>query len=74
MPHKNVSVQIDQQIAFRRLRVLFFPCQEPIYTDRLGADFCGTEALRDASRDLVEAFVSTLAEEAAKDRAALVAS
>ena len=39
---------------------------------RYAADFCGTEALRDASRDLVEAFISTLAEEAAKDRAALV--
>ena len=36
------------------------------------ADFCGTEALRDASRDLVETFISTLAEEAAKDRAALI--
>jgi len=39
---------------------------------RYAADFCGTETLRDASRDLVEAFISTLAEEAAKDRAALV--
>jgi hypothetical protein len=39
---------------------------------RYAADFCGTEALRDASRDLVEAFISTLADEAAKDRAALV--
>jgi len=39
---------------------------------RYAADFCGTEALRDASRDLVEAFISRLAEEAAKDRAALV--
>jgi hypothetical protein len=39
---------------------------------RYAADFCGTEALRDASRDLVEAFISTLAEEAAKDRAALI--
>jgi hypothetical protein len=36
------------------------------------ADFCGTETLRDASRDLVEAFVSTIAEEAVKDRAALI--
>jgi len=36
------------------------------------ADFCGTEGLRDASRDLVEAFMSTLAAEAAKDRAALI--
>jgi len=39
---------------------------------RYAAYFCGTEALRDASRDLVEAFISTLAEEAAKDRAALI--
>jgi len=39
---------------------------------RYAADFCGTETLRDASRDLVEAFVSTVAKEAANDRAALV--
>ncbi len=45
---------------------------DPILVKRYAADFCGTEALRDASRDLVEAFISTLAEEAAKDRAALV--
>jgi hypothetical protein len=36
------------------------------------ADFCGTESLRDAGRDLVEAFVSIVAQEAANDRAALV--
>ncbi len=45
---------------------------DPTLVKRYAADFCGTEALRDASRDLVEAFISTLAEEAAKDRAALV--
>jgi hypothetical protein len=45
---------------------------DPTLVKCYAADFCGTEALRDASRDLVEAFVSTLAEEAAKDRAALV--
>lgn len=39
---------------------------------RYAADFCGTETLSDASRDLVEAFIFTLAEEAAKDRAALI--
>jgi hypothetical protein len=39
---------------------------------RYAADFCGTETLRDASRDLVEAFVSTVAKEAANDRAALI--
>jgi len=36
------------------------------------ADFCGTETLRDAGRDLVESFVNNLAEWAAKDRDGLV--
>jgi hypothetical protein len=45
---------------------------DPNLAKRYAADFCGTESLRDAGRDLVEAFVSTVAEEAAKDRAALV--
>ena len=47
------------------------PCGDEIASLRV-PDFCGTETLRDASRDLVEAFISTLAEEAAKDRAALI--
>jgi hypothetical protein len=45
---------------------------DPTLVKRYAADFCGTEAIRDANRDLVEAFISTLAEEAAKDRAALI--
>jgi hypothetical protein len=45
---------------------------DPTLVKRYAADFCGTEALRDASRDLVEAFISTLADEAAKDRAGLI--
>jgi len=45
---------------------------DPTLVKRYAADFCGTETLRDASRDLVEAFISTLADEAAKDRAALI--
>ena len=45
---------------------------DPSLVKRYAADFCGTETLRDASRDLVEAFVSTVAEEAAKDRSALI--
>ena len=36
------------------------------------ADFCGTETLRDAGRDLVETFVNNLAEWAAKDRDGLL--
>ena len=45
---------------------------DPILVKRYAADFCGTRELRDAGRDLIEAFVSTVAEEAAKDRVALV--
>jgi hypothetical protein len=45
---------------------------DPTLVKRYAADFCGTEALRDASRDLVEAFISSLADEAVKDRAALI--
>ena len=45
---------------------------DPNLVKRYAADFCGTETLRDASRDLVEAFVSTVAREAANDRAALI--
>ena len=36
------------------------------------ADYCGTATLRDASRDLVEAFINELAERAAKDRPGLI--
>jgi hypothetical protein len=45
---------------------------DPTLVKRYAADFCGTETLRDAGRDLVEAFVSTVAEKAESDRAALV--
>jgi hypothetical protein len=36
------------------------------------ADYCGTATLREASRDLVEAFINDLAERAAKDRPGLI--
>jgi hypothetical protein len=45
---------------------------DPTLVKRYAADFCGTETLRDASRDLVESFVSTIAQEAANNRASLV--
>jgi hypothetical protein len=44
---------------------------DPDLVKRYAADFCGTELLRDASRDLVESFVSSLAEQAATNRDAL---
>jgi hypothetical protein len=45
---------------------------DPNLVKRYAADFCGTETLRHAGRDLVEAFISTVAEEAAKDRQGLI--
>jgi hypothetical protein len=45
---------------------------DPTLVKRYAADFCGTQELREASRDLVESFINHLAEWAAKDRAGLV--
>jgi hypothetical protein len=45
---------------------------DPTLVKRYAADFCGTETLRDASRDLVESFVSTISQEAANNRSALI--
>ncbi len=45
---------------------------DPILVKRYAADFCGTETLRDASRDLVESFITNLAEWAARDRESLL--
>ena len=36
------------------------------------ADFCGTETVKEASRDLVESFISHLSKAAKDDREALV--
>ena len=45
---------------------------DPKLVKRYAADFCGTAALRDASRDLVESFINMLSESATKDRDGLV--
>jgi hypothetical protein len=45
---------------------------DPALVKRYAADFCGTETLRGASRELVADFVHNLAEWAAKDRAGLL--
>lgn len=45
---------------------------EPSQVKRYAAEFCGTEVLRDASRDLVESFVTTLEKQAATNRDALI--
>ena len=45
---------------------------DPTLVKRYAADFCGTQELRDATRDLIESFITHLSEWAAKDRAGLV--
>jgi hypothetical protein len=45
---------------------------DPALVKAYAADFCGTETLKEASRDLVESFVTQLAAAAKSDRDALV--
>src|ERR1700719_2187789 len=72
--HSNGNGSATGQPRLRdKLRILIRKYElDPTLVKRYAAEFCGTEALREASRDLVEAFISTLADEAAKDRAALI--
>jgi hypothetical protein len=45
---------------------------DPTLVKRFAADFCGTATLKEASRDLVESFITELAASAKNDREALV--
>ena len=45
---------------------------DPTLVKAYAADFCGAESLKDASRDLVESFISELAASAKNDRGALI--
>jgi hypothetical protein len=45
---------------------------DPIQVKHYAAEFCGTENLRDAGKEKVEAFIENLAERAAKDRDSLL--
>jgi hypothetical protein len=45
---------------------------DPTLVKAYAADYCGTLALHNASREQVEAFIKHLTERATKDRAALL--
>ena len=45
---------------------------DPTLVKAYAADFCGTQTLKDASRELVESFITELAASAKNDRAALI--
>ena len=73
-PHSSGNGSGNGQPRLRdRLCLLIRQHQlDPALVKRYAADFCGTEELRGASRDLVESFITHLAEWAAKDHAGLV--
>jgi hypothetical protein len=45
---------------------------DPAQVKKYAAEFCGTESLRDASRHLVQSFITTLEEQATHNRGALI--
>jgi hypothetical protein len=45
---------------------------DPMLVKAYAADFCGTQTLKEASRDLVESFIARLAAFAKKDRDGLI--
>jgi hypothetical protein len=73
-PHPNGNHSENGHPRLRdRLCLLIRQHQlDPSLVKRYAADFCGTQELREASRDLVESFITHLGEWAVKDRTGLV--
>jgi hypothetical protein len=72
--HSNGNGSGNGQFRLRdRLCLLIRQHQlDPTLVKRYAADFCGTQEVKDASRDLVESFIGHLAEWSVKDRAGLL--
>lgn len=72
--HSNGNGSGNGQFRLRdRLCLLIRQHQlDPTLVKRYAADFCGTQELKEASRDLVESFIAHLAEWGVKDRAGLL--
>ena len=72
--HSNGNGSGNGQFRLRdRLCLLIRQHQlDPTLVKRYAADFCGTQELKEASRDLVESFITHLAEWGVKDRAGLL--
>jgi hypothetical protein len=73
-PHSNGNGSSNGQPRLRdRLCLLIRQHQlDPAMVKRFAAEFCGTQELREAGRELVESFITHLSEWAARDRAGLV--
>ena len=72
--HSNGKGAINGQPRLRdRLCLLIRQHQlDPNLVKRYAADFCGTQEIREASRDLVESFIAHLSEWAGRDRSGLL--
>lgn len=64
--HSQPRLRDQLSLLIRRFNL------DPTLVKAYAADFCGTATLRDASRDLIESFISHLATAAEEDRDALV--
>ena len=71
--NRNNGQQAGQPRLRDRLGLLIRQHQlDPALVKAYAADYCGSPALRDASREKIEAFINELAERATKDREGLV--
>ena len=71
-PRESVSGNGQPRLRDRLCLLIRQHQLDPTLVKCYAADFCGTEVLRDASRELVESFIDHLAEWAAKDREGLL--
>jgi hypothetical protein len=69
---RNISGNGQPRLRDRLCQLIRQHQLDPNLVKRYAADFCRTETLREASRELVEGFVNNLADWAAKDRPSLL--
>jgi len=71
-PKSNASTNGEPRLRDQLCLLIRQHNLDPTLVKAYAADFCGTESLKDASRDRVESFVTELAASAKNDRAALI--
>jgi hypothetical protein len=71
-PDVNGSINGQPRLRDRLCLLIRQHQLDPTLVKRYAADFCGTQELREASRELVESFITTLAQQAVADRDGLI--
>src|SRR5579864_8623516 len=71
-PKSNASTNGEPRLRDQLCLLIRQHNLDPALVKSYAADFCGTETLKDASRDRVESFVTELTASAKNDRAALI--